>query len=235
MNYLVCTRTGRLDMYGAEILKLTRYLNGVESGSIPCRSGGPSKQRFRTANDPKAIPMSAEPLPEGLYNVEAPLWAGVAGDWTKSLGPGLGPWQCYLAPQQTMVGGRGDFLFHLDSNRSTGSPGSLGCIVFVDQADAQKFLDWQFTGLLYVDWGLGYVDVPDAEGGPKEPAPAAPAEDVWTKVYRKPTALNAYHDGKSMAEGELVIKWGPQGYSQTLNGKPLPNGTTRVEIRSPKK
>ena len=89
-HFLRLTRASRVNSRGLVELALERVeFGGGLAGRLIVVSGAPGRQSFRTAA--ASVPGSLEPLPEGLWRMEEPVWAGPVGDWGKSWGPGLGP------------------------------------------------------------------------------------------------------------------------------------------------
>lgn len=238
------TRTGQLDPYGCEILKLSRYRDGKDAGSCLVVSGAPGRQNFRRANDPSAYAGSLEPIPEGRYAVGAVQWAGKPGDWTVSFGPGIGPFLAALVPLQPLTGGRDAFLLHLDANRLLGAPGTAGCEGFIDTFNAQIYLDWRIPAgtVLTADHGLGSVPALGAEVKPTKPEPKEEEDEPDTSVlkrFRKPERAIALYGpaGKAvdLPQGELLIAWDYTGKVPTerweLNGRELPKDTLDLVLR----
>ena len=121
---------------GLITFRLALWVGDTERAHWPVNSGARGAQVLRAYHDPQSRPGSLEPIPEAEYGVGVVEWAGGAGNWAASWGPGLGPvWISIFDPG----GSRGEFGFHLDSNRAT-SPGSAGCIVFSTQGRLESFL-----------------------------------------------------------------------------------------------
>ncbi|WP_407898775.1 hypothetical protein [Scytonema sp. NUACC26] len=155
-NYLYLTRTDRKDSYGAVVLRLQYFKNGVAIDEINCCSGQPSKQFFRTGRDSKTGSM--EPLPEGRWRIGTIKWANGKDNWNASQGAGLGAMSIpfkYDAPGTTA---RSAIEGHLDANRSGGAPGTAGCTGFYTVEDSKKVVSWlrdTDPKFLYVNWNLG--------------------------------------------------------------------------------
>ena len=120
--------------------------------SIDGCSGLGDYQRLRAYDDKNAKPGSAEPLPEGIYNIgpdeydKAGIWpAGLAGRWMDLL-PAKG---------FALAGGRSAFGLHPDGN----APGSLGCACPYTISRWERVVQWWHKGfkILVVDHGLGKV------------------------------------------------------------------------------
>lgn len=238
MVELRSTRTGKRDNYGCEILRLTRYVDGKEKGFCQVVTGAPGHQVFRRAADPGAREGSLEPIPEGRYRVGAVQWAGRPGDWTKTFGPGFGPFIVTLEPLQQLAGGRGAFLFHLDANRLTGSPGTAGCEGFISSTDAQTFLDWKVpAGTTFVaDHGLGSAPpLEESKDAEEAEEPEDQDEGTWLKHYRKPERSASFYGGDPLAKGHLVVEWDTERGTErwTLNGQRLPLGHMKLELLHP--
>lgn len=218
-SFLLIRDTGRKDEFGARIFRTSRILNGKVKGTVEHRSGVPTNQVLRTAGDPASQPGSLEPIPEGRYTVRAVEWKGGRGNWAASWGDGLGPWVAELVNGQAMK--RGDFFYHMDANRrdrngNPAKPGTAGCPGFVDHEDGQEFLDWQFTGPVYVDHGLGTVQVPPFED-----------EEPWEPEKFKVSV----HDGKigatgkkgaPLLSGRFKLEWHDGHYACWINDQPVP-------------
>jgi lysozyme len=130
---------------------LTQLLVRVGDETISCVSGQGYAQEFRKPSDPRSRPGSMQPIPQGRYTLGSEEWAGTPGDWTKSFGPGLGPW--WVALTATFSDDRSAFGFHSDY----GPEGSAGCVVFQTRSDAEKFLAAirkHKPRYLDVNWGL---------------------------------------------------------------------------------
>ena len=153
--HLTLHRTKRPDSRGLELLSLKMIVDSVPMGELLVVSGAAGAQTFRIGARSRA--KSLEPLPEGRYSLGPVEWAGKAGDYAASWGPGLGAvWVSinYAAPGHTTRSALG---FHLDENAKT-APGSAGCVVFRSTADLRTFVGWMNQHRpkdLYVNWGLG--------------------------------------------------------------------------------
>lgn len=162
---------------GLITFRLALWVAGTERAHWPVNSGARGAQALRTYRDPQSRPGNLEPIPEAEYGLGSIEWAGGAGNWSTSWGPGLGPvWISIFDPG----GGRGEFGIHLDANRES-SPGSAGCVVFATRARMETFLAAfaEFRPAeLVVDYGLGTVSgAPKAEATP-EPAPVKEVFEV---------------------------------------------------------
>jgi len=158
-GYLRLTRTPKTNNKGLVELALERVRPAGGPEGFIVVSGAPGRQQFRTAAASQAS--SLEPLPEGLWRMEPPAWAGGVGNWTASWGPGLGPVSIpmtYLRPGGTK---RTLIEAHLDFNAPV-SPGTAGCIGVNTRRDMEALLRWYAEGVreIYVDWGLGTCPKP---------------------------------------------------------------------------
>lgn len=159
--YLRLTRAGRRDGRGLEVLTLALVRPGVTS-TLSVTSGAPGAQQFRTGAASRAG--SLEPLPEGRYGLGPVYWAGGAGNYSASWGPGLGAVWVALTYQTPGSTARSALGFHLDSNIKT-APGSAGCVVFNSTDDLRRFVAWMDEAKpqhLFTDWGLGTCPKPPA-------------------------------------------------------------------------
>jgi GH24 family phage-related lysozyme (muramidase) len=153
--HLTLHRTKRPDSRGLELLSLKMIVDSVPMAELLVVSGAAGAQAFRIGARSRA--KSLEPLPEGRYSLGPVEWAGQAGDYAASWGPGLGAvWVSlnYAAPGHTSRSALG---CHLDENAKT-APGSAGCVVFRSTADLRTFVGWMSQHRpreLYVNWGLG--------------------------------------------------------------------------------
>ena len=152
-NILKLTRTGKTLDCGCEKLRL--FIDGnLELLDIPACSGQPYAQTFRKAGDDGNISGSMEPLPQGMYAVDAIEWASAKDDYNGSWGKGLGP--IFVAVTCAQEHKRGAFGIHLDANRST-APGTAGCVGILTLEDLKtlvKALRQVDPKALVVDWGL---------------------------------------------------------------------------------
>lgn len=128
------------EVRAGQVLILCQLLeNGEVKHNLHVVSGQPHHyQIFRHAKDPKSVPVSMEPIPQGWYTTLRPFWA------QEELGvpiynAGIGKWFCPILPRQIMK--RSEFGFHKDYNRSV-SPGSAGCPVHIYDDHEEIFLDW---------------------------------------------------------------------------------------------
>ena len=148
---------------GLITFRLALWVDGKERAHWPVNSGARGAQTLRTYRDPQSRPGNLEPIPEAEYGIGVIEWAGGSSNWSSSWGPGLGPvWISIFDPG----GARGEFGFHLDSNREQ-SPGSAGCIVFATRARLESFLAafHEFKpDALIVDYRLGTVAGAPATG-----------------------------------------------------------------------
>lgn len=171
-------------------MKLTLVTPEGESQPFYCRSGARGAQLFHTG--PYSKQGSLEPLPQGHYKVGSEDWGtdlkttNKRDNYEGSLGEGLGPVVWALLPQFKTE--RGNLLIHLDSNYKT-SPGTAGCIGLSGLAILKEWVAFKrknpTVSDLYVDWGLGNLDLPN-KGYVK---PEAKAEPVKPKEEVKPVPV----------------------------------------------
>jgi lysozyme len=76
--YLLLTRTRKVDSRGLELLRLQRVKDGITMNELLVVSGAPGRQVFKKGAD--SVPLSAEPLPEGLWAVDEQESTAVASD-----------------------------------------------------------------------------------------------------------------------------------------------------------
>lgn len=163
--------TGRTDPNGLAEMALYLSQDNQVIDVIPARSGVPSRQNFRTPQNWGAL----EPIPEGKYSIGAPEFAsGKFGDFSKNFPDklnGLGGFWADLISKNPATAGV-PFGFHPDNNINI-SPGSAGCVVFLNNQDALKFAEYRMKGGpadLIVDYGLGTVPRVNLNGlQPKAP------------------------------------------------------------------
>lgn len=125
-------RTGKRRANGLEILALE-----FSGERFECVSGQPNAQYFRKPGDPRSVPASMEPIPEGRYRIGDIEWAGGRDNYAASWGPGLGP--VWVALPATFADDRSAFGIHLDSNAVT-SPGSAGCVVIPNESELKRLV-----------------------------------------------------------------------------------------------
>jgi hypothetical protein len=118
---------GRKDIYGAQLYLLTA--GGLE---IECISGAIGSMPCHPQDD---YPGSYRPIPEGLYEVGAPMH----DDRYAKPGDPIGPDWITLSPL-TNIGGRSGILIHKDYNWQT-SPGTAGCISPIRHRDMDVIID----------------------------------------------------------------------------------------------
>lgn len=127
--YLLALRSGDVDEYSIEILKV--YLvdkDGNIKDSVNAGAGTTGNQIFRGPNQRQAN--SLEPLEEGLYTIGAPI---------SSSNQGMGVIVLPLtATFTTMTSG---MSIHVDANRKTG-PGSLGSLAIHTLGEFNKLKNW---------------------------------------------------------------------------------------------
>lgn len=145
---------GQLDAAGLEVLRMALWEGGREVASVPCYSGAPGCQNFRTlANERRGV---LEPCPEGVYRDIGPMeWAGKRGDYKAA-------WSAALGPVVAQIYGERAIMLHLDANRSY-APGSAGCLCPLTLAGLHVVVGWWESGVpdwLECDWGLGTVTRP---------------------------------------------------------------------------
>jgi lysozyme len=151
--YLKLQRTGDKDEIGCEKLLLT--FEGTPD-FLYVRSGVPSRQIFRKANDPQCIPGSLEPIPQApkdtdFYAIHDIEWAGGKDNYDKVWSAALGPVKVWLENKFQMR--RSEFMFHVDG----GAPGTAGCVATTSLADLKRLvalLRKHDPKKLVVAWGL---------------------------------------------------------------------------------
>lgn len=159
-HYLLLTKTSQKDIKGFFKLKLEYFKDGQSKDFIQVISGLPNRQFFRKGKD--SIPLSYEPLPEGkwaIHNIEFKAGKDVYDDkiWSGAIGPAKIRLD-YVPPNGTR---RSAIEIHLDWNK-TNSPGTAGCIGLNSISDFKKLVGWlreTDPRDLYVDWGLGSVEI----------------------------------------------------------------------------
>lgn len=204
MNRLRLTTSGKRDSLGLLEMKLEFVVSGNVVKTVSVNSGAPGRQVLRAYGDPASVPGSLEPIPEGRYGIGPLEFAGGAFDWQGSWGAGLGDLWCSILVPAAMarIGGRNDFGFHLDENRSW-APGSAGCVVFAAKRDAEVWVAHMRKHdpqELVVDWGLGTLD------GQAPPPPPTPTEEPgFIKLFGNRGKLSAIVDGKKIPLKSLEI------------------------------
>lgn len=203
MNHLRLTTSGKLDSLGLLEMSLEFVARGNVVKTVPVCSGAPGRQVLRAYGDPASRPGSLEPIPEGRYGIGLLEFAGGSFDWVDSWGPGLGDLWCSIIVSGSMArpGGRNDFGFHLDENRSW-SPGSAGCVVFTTKRDAEVWVQHMRKHdpkMLVVDWGLGTLD------GKTAPEPAKEEEPGYVKIFGNRGKLSAIVGGEKFSLESLEI------------------------------
>jgi hypothetical protein len=108
--------TGELDEYGGAVFILAMEMDG-DRVAFKCGSGQPGHQPVPVEQD---YPGSMNPLPQGVYVIEKPVYESLA-----QCDPAIGPVWLALTPQEE-TSGRGGFIIHPDFNWSY-SPGTAGC------------------------------------------------------------------------------------------------------------
>jgi lysozyme len=160
-NHLLLTKTSVKEPSGCFRLKLEHIKNGQSTDSIMTVSGQPKHQFFRKGKD--SISKSFEPLPEGKWSIGKIEWAGGKDVYNgKVWQSGIGPAKIRL--EYLPAGGtdRQNIEIHIDWNKTT-LPGTAGCIGVSSVSDYKKLVVWlrdTDPKDLYVDWGLGSVNVP---------------------------------------------------------------------------
>lgn len=154
LNRMIATK-GPLQPNGLHDIYLDAWQNSNYLGRIVVNSGAPGHQAFRTV--PTQVAGNLEPCPEGEFDLGPLDWAaGRKGNYTTLFREIASPiWVVIM--RSRAIG------FHLDGNRAR-SPGSAGCLVFKNMQDLKKFVSWYDFGVfskLYVDYGLGYVNIPE--------------------------------------------------------------------------
>lgn len=148
-----CVRTGAEDAIGCEKLLVT--FEGTPD-FLYMRSGVPSRQVFRKADDLGCVPGSLEPIPQPpskdqFYYIHDIDFAGAKDDYITSFSAALGPVKVWLENKFPMR--RSEFLFHVDG----GAPGSAGCLCVTSIDDLRRLvalLRKHNPRRLYIDWGL---------------------------------------------------------------------------------
>lgn len=150
MNILILTR-------GQGKIWLDAWQNKNHVGRLQVTTGIAGRQNFRTK--PSEVRGQLEPVPEAEYNLGPLLWAGGQGNY-QALWPNI------LSPIWVEIDRARAIGFHLDA----GMPGTAGCVGFLTMQDLKTFVNW-WNGYgpfvkLFVDWGLGYVKLPDLKPEP---------------------------------------------------------------------
>lgn len=160
-TYLKLTKTASKDEFGAFILDLAYYKDGVLKGSINTCSGQPRRQSFRTAPDSQMGSM--EPLPEGKWSIGNIRWCGGKDNYSGPIwNGGLGPAKIPLTYVEPGTCAREAIEIHIDWNRQT-SPGTAGCLAATNVPDFQKLVGWlreSNPNFLFVDWTDGTCPAP---------------------------------------------------------------------------
>lgn len=177
--YLTLTKTERRDRYGLAVLRLALHAPNLGEKFVEVNSGNAAHQIFRAHDDPGAHPGSLEPIPEGRYQVSLPIYRPPNEYWPAGIGDRTMP----LTPLDFLVGGRGAFEIHPDANRLS-APGSAGCPCTDGTKDWGRIAYWVKelgADVLYVDWGLGVVELPDEFAPPAtlEPEQLSVTYDIW--------------------------------------------------------
>ncbi len=160
-NYLKLTNTNVKDSSGCFKLKFEYFKDGQSKDSLIVNSGQPKRQFFRTGKDSPSA--SFEPLPEGKWLVNNIQWKNGKNIYDKGIWqPGIGPAKILLdyVPQNGTR--RALIEIHIDWNKNT-APGTAGCIGIQSISDFKRFVGWLRESDprdLYVDWGLGSVNLP---------------------------------------------------------------------------
>lgn len=146
MNILTLTKDSQGKIW------LDAYQNSNHVGRLQVRTGLPGCQNFRTK--PQEHKGQYEPVPEAEYTLGPLLWAGGRGNYETL-------WPTIKSPIWVEIDGQRAIGFHLDA----GFPGTSGCVGFLNMQDLKTFVNW-WNGYgpfvrLYVNWGLGYVQMPD--------------------------------------------------------------------------
>ncbi len=161
-NYLLLTKTSRKDRYGCYVLNLDYFKSGKLQDRLEVCCGAPGRQFFRTAARSRA--MTGEPLPEGKWYIQDIVWAdGRDNYYGQIFQSGIGPVTVpldYIEPGTTE---RSAIEIHIDWNRNSGAPGTVGCIATYNIADYKRFITWlrdTDPRDLFVDWKLGTCPKP---------------------------------------------------------------------------
>jgi len=162
--YLKLVRAGGNTYNGLAALRLElRDAKSRVVDTLTTVSGQNWAQSFRRAS--KSQSGSMEPAPEALWRIRYPNagtngieWAGSAGNYGATFGPGFGPTFTEIVTQDGFATARTGIAFHLDANRAT-SPGTAGCIGFANMTDLRRFVGWfgqasTAPRTIVVDWGL---------------------------------------------------------------------------------
>jgi len=155
MNVFTLTKDSKGEVW------LNAYQGKNHIGKLAVRTGLPGRQNFRTK--PKEVKGQYEPVPEAEYNLSQLYWAGGKGNYTTV-------YPAVKSPIWITIDGVRSIGFHLDA----GVIGTAGCVRFKTMADLKTFVNW-WNGYgafqkLYVDWGLGYVKMPDLEKSKPKPS-----------------------------------------------------------------
>lgn len=170
-KYCVMTPTDQRTSAGLILFRLGLFKDGQEVDHMLVTSGQPGVQNLRTSLE--SVGGSAEPTPEGHYllgdddvkhldginwaggprnyaklwpSIASPIWTGIhPADWGK------------MHPTEPRL----SMGVHLD--HPNGWPGTLGCVGLLSLDDCKKWVAWNEGNRvkeLYVDHGLGFVELP---------------------------------------------------------------------------
>lgn len=200
---------------GLVYFRLALWVNGVELAHWAVNSGQPGYQNLRTYEDQLSVPGNHEPLPEGVYPLSGPYWAGSPNDYATDFSSALGPVVFDLhCKGDSTPGYRSALRIHLDRNR-TWAPSTDGCVGLIDEDDLRSFvaayLKHQPTELI-ADYRLGTVPGPPGKLNPK---PTAPPDKPVT-----PTSHLA----------SITLNDKPVGQAPILNGQTLAPLTLIAEL-----
>jgi lysozyme len=160
-HFLRLTKTMTKDPAGCYRLKLDYFRSGSLTDSMFVNSGQPRRQFFRTG--PDSVRGSYEPLPEGRWRIRDIIWAGARDVYDKRVHKeGIGPAKIPLDFDPKSGTRRDAIQIHIDWNRAN-APGTAGCVGVYSVADFRRLVGWLRESdpkHLYVDWGLGSVEMP---------------------------------------------------------------------------
>ena len=199
-NYLTLTREGSK-------LRLDAYQGPNHLGHLYVTSGLAGRQNFRTrANE---VAGQYEPVPEDVYTLGDLEWAGGKGNYSK-LYPRIDSpiWV-------TIIGWPRYIGFHLDA----GIPGTAGCVGFKTMTDLKTFVNW-WNGYgafkqLFVDWGLGSVELPSREKKKNKEATATvkhKEKEITIVLQNGATVLTA----QDLRELGIGVQWDGPTRTTTL-------------------
>lgn len=222
------TRSYQKNSQGLELLRLALWVKGEEVAHVTTVSGGPGRQNFRLGKDSQ--PGSREPIPEGRYKLTGVYWAGGAGNFSASWGPGLGAVVIDIVNAPGNNTKRAELRIHQDENEDD-APGTSGCLGTQGETGPQdygrmkkvlKWLDDYDVEDLEVDYNLGTIEKPEAEPKPRPVVKTEP--EVHRVKISKPAgaAPIVYRDGVTQPAISARLDVHDNKLGLALNGVQLP-------------